>query len=565
MANSTVDFIAGERHFLEHLAPIIRAIPDEHRGTVYVTAPVVEFATELGLEPTIIGDVPLRRGPPTVVAAVGDLRRAGNRPVVLCQHGAGQSYSSRHSSYAGGRGYAGVRLFLDPNLDASQRNRRYYPRARFAVIGSPRLDAWLERPAKPAGDRPVVALSFHWRCAVAPEAGTAFDDMGRDLIAELALFAKVTGVEALGHGHPRILDELRPHYDAAGIEVVDTFDEVLERADVYVVDNSSTLFEFAATGRPVVVINAPQYRRTINHGLRFWTAATIGPNVNRALELPDAIIRALERRPDDELLREAGVAAAYAHRDGNASRRAAVAIVNTFSLGARCALCGAAGCRCGGIDGEVAAVELVKAERLAGKPRRYAFAVGVLPTMPAGGELNLKPGEAKRLGVEPDGAALPKALVNRLRRAGATERTLAYLERSYLDLVTEDRQRDALATFAGTKPGPLAAEVQRLNLAVEHDLEELELELEADVDEHQADEDVPPPELPPLINGAPGDDVELEDVPTGRVGDVIAWVDATTDGRKARARAALEVERRADAGRQRATLVTELERRLEED
>ena len=49
-------------------------------------------------------------------------------------------------------------------------------------------------------------------------------------------------------------------YEAHGIEYVPDFDDVLRRADVYACDNSSTLYEFASTGRPVVVLNAPWYR-----------------------------------------------------------------------------------------------------------------------------------------------------------------------------------------------------------------------------------------------------------------------------------------------------------------
>jgi hypothetical protein len=55
--------------------------------------------------------------------------------------------------------------------------------------------------------------------------------------------------------------------------------EVQRRAAVYVCDNSSSMYEFAATGRPVVVLDLPEgrikgigYRRNINHGLRFWDA-----------------------------------------------------------------------------------------------------------------------------------------------------------------------------------------------------------------------------------------------------------------------------------------------------
>ena len=109
-----------------------------------------------------------------------------------------------------------------------------------------------------------------------------------------------------------------------GIEHVATFDEVCRRADVYVCDNSSTIFEFASTGRPVVLLNSPQYRKRIHHGLRFWDAASVGVQVDTAAELPDAIQRALHE--DHSAEREAALDIVYAYRT-DAAQRAADAIM----------------------------------------------------------------------------------------------------------------------------------------------------------------------------------------------------------------------------------------------
>jgi UDP-N-acetylglucosamine:LPS N-acetylglucosamine transferase len=129
----------------------------------------------------------------------------------------------------------------------------------------------------------------------------------------------------LGHGHPRLYG-IERDYRRAGIEYVPEFADVCRRADVYVCDNSSTLYEFAATGRPVVVLNGPGYRRDVHHGLRFWEAADVGIQVDHPRDLPDAVAEALSDPPKRRRAREAALDLVYAHRSG-AAERAAEAIV----------------------------------------------------------------------------------------------------------------------------------------------------------------------------------------------------------------------------------------------
>jgi UDP-N-acetylglucosamine:LPS N-acetylglucosamine transferase len=92
---------------------------------------------------------------------------------------------------------------------------------------------------------------------------------------------------------------------------------------VYVCDNSSTIYEFAATGRPVVVLNGPHYRRDVHHGLRFWDAADVGIQVDHPRDLPDAIEEALRDPEPRRRAREAALGIVYAHRTGAAQRAAA--------------------------------------------------------------------------------------------------------------------------------------------------------------------------------------------------------------------------------------------------
>lgn len=531
-----VDLRVSTLPYLEHLAPIAAELDKAGAlGDVYVTPWLEADAIELGLPAKVTADdrdLP-RSTRPTLVASYRDLCHAGRRPVVFAQHGAGQSYSSRHPSYPGGRGHDPVALFLMPNNAAAQRSRRRYPRVPHAVIGCPKLDAWHAVPPKPIGDRPVVALSFHWRCQVAPEAGTAWDSIGPAVLDELVAMRDVGELDLLGHGHPAILEELRPHYAAAGVEVVARFAEVLERADVYVVDNSSTLFEFASTGRPVVVVNAPHWRRHVAHGLRFWNAATIGPNIDTPAEVSHAIHRALERRPGDERLREAGVTAAYSHTDGNAARRAAMVIINTFETGSRCAICGAAACRCGG-DTTTRGVEILRAVKSPGPPRIYRFAPRVAPGMSAGGDLRLKLHDARRLGVEPDGPTLPRPVRDRLVRIGVKADIIDELAERYAE-ADDDARRRVLTELAATPNGKVLDELSAVNLPAARPTPD---------DDPDADTDTGPLD---------------EQVPDGRVGDVLDWVNAEADDddRRRRARTARDVER---DGRRRASLLVELDR-----
>jgi hypothetical protein len=111
---------------------------------------------------------------------------------------------------------------------------------------------------------------------------------------------------------------------------VPDFADVCRRADVYVCDNSSTLYEFASTGRPVVVLNSPQYRGTVNHGLRFWDAAHVGLHAWPGDNLGDVVERALQDPPKAREDREDALDIVYAYRTGGA-QRAADAIVRWVS------------------------------------------------------------------------------------------------------------------------------------------------------------------------------------------------------------------------------------------
>lgn len=328
-----LDVVACTPWYVAHLAPVWEAIPDRNRGRFYVivgggagasfNGSAREFAKDI--PKVTVGKLPDSHNP-TLVASSGDLfiaRKAG-RPLALMEHGAGQSYggdrnAKLHSSYAGGDS-RDAELFLHPGPHPAQRDQTRYPTARVEIVGSPILDTLprLER----VGRKPVVAVSFHWDCEVCRETRSGFIQFRNALVA----LSAEKDLRLIGHGHPRILDRLAFWYQKHGIEVVADYREVMRQADVYVCDNSSSLFEFAATGRPVVVLNPGFYRRDMDHGLRFWEAATVGLQVDEPYFLTATIREALLDHWAQQQAREAALGLVYGYRTGAAERAAAILV-----------------------------------------------------------------------------------------------------------------------------------------------------------------------------------------------------------------------------------------------
>lgn len=341
-----IDALAHEVQFLDHLAPIWKALPLSVRGQFLVGPSLRQHATQLQIHATDsprppsvpLYPQPRHDGPVLLVASYGDTkvgRRLGYGPFVFAEHGAGQSYlgdpawsqPAVASSYPGGPDRSDTALFLVPNDHAATRWRKAYPGARVAVVGSPRLDTL--PPYIDDGGEPIVAISFHFEAprSLGPEANTALGEY-LEVLPDLAARFRM-----IGHAHPKAdwPQRMERIYARAGIPFVASFDDVCRRAAVYVCDNSSTIFEFAATDRPVVVLNSRWYRRHIHHGLRFWDAATVGVQVDRAADLPDAIAYALTDPPEQRRARETALKVVYRHRHG-AAQRAAAAITEWLQV-----------------------------------------------------------------------------------------------------------------------------------------------------------------------------------------------------------------------------------------
>lgn len=318
-----IDWLASRGHYLEHLDPIRDEL--DTAGQLFV-GPEAHDAIAL-----------LDDGTPTVVAAMRDaVMVPESRPVCLVEHGAGQTYEGLHSDgYAGGGGRERVSLFLCPSERVADLNRAAYPTAQVEVVGCAKLD---HPPARaPRGERPIVALTWHWRCNVAVETRPALDHY-RDAVRRLAATGRY---ELLGHAHPRLWDDGDPPnelYDELGIEWTRSWPEVLARADLLCFDNTSAGYEAAALGIPVLALDSPEWRDEPRHGLRFYDSVPglrLRARMSQAPEcepvfqwwgehnLEAAIAEALADADGLRAKRELVSDEVYGPRDGRASERAA--------------------------------------------------------------------------------------------------------------------------------------------------------------------------------------------------------------------------------------------------
>lgn len=264
-----IDAYASEPHYLAHILPVWDALEPDERGTLWVSRIAHARAPDrVRARQDLTVGRPRPGSNTTLVASYADSRTCRHRPRVYIEHGAGQTYDAdekgrANGSYSGGRDHEGTVLFLCPNETVAERWRSVYTNVAVEVVGAPLVEA-RGVPVRERGAKPVVGLSFHWDCRLVPESRWALPHFEK-AIPELA-----ERFEVIGHGHPRYRRFFERLWSRLGIDHVSDFEEVVARADVYVCDNSSTMYEMAAADTPVVALNAPWYRRDVHHGLRFW-------------------------------------------------------------------------------------------------------------------------------------------------------------------------------------------------------------------------------------------------------------------------------------------------------
>ncbi len=293
-----ISFLASQPHYLDHIAPVWRTLPKTNRGTLYIPEDMTLHANKLSVRDGHLlvysrQNTILPGEEPVLVASYGDLLMAKKmnlqRKVLYMEHGTGHTFhSSAYPDGPGKRDWAD--LFLAPN-EYTKKKIKVARSTRCEVIGTPKTDWIIEainprKELKKSFDIPAtVAIGFHWgsRSNNPPESGSAFDHY-KNIIPDLK-----REFNLLGYGHPLASKVYKPFFESLGIPYEENLMRVFVKADILINDLSSAMYEFLVTGKPVVVLNAPWFRREIEHGIRFWDYSDIGANVWEPRELSEAI------------------------------------------------------------------------------------------------------------------------------------------------------------------------------------------------------------------------------------------------------------------------------------
>lgn len=307
-----LDFYASEIQYFDHMIPIWNKLEDKYKGTFNVSLSVLE---QRKLK---YGEFYLNRPSDnlTLVASWKDYCETKG-DVIFMEHGIGHNYGNEHPAYVGGKGKDRVVMFLNQHNLSQTTNRKAYPNAINEIIGTPKMDNINSIDKKP-NVKPIVCISFHWDCFVCNNTRSAYYYY-KDVISELAKNKEYT---LIAHGHPRGDWKMM---ELNGIKFYSDLNDIMNIADVYVNDNSSSMYEFMLTGKPVIVLNCPLYDRKKDTGIRFWRYIG-GMQVNNPCELHNTIMHTINHPDHLESTRKDIVNELYPYH-GHSAQRASEVIV----------------------------------------------------------------------------------------------------------------------------------------------------------------------------------------------------------------------------------------------
>lgn len=295
---------ASEPHYARHVTAVWKNLPDDLRGRTFIRKDPVKGMP--GKDYLLVGGL------------IDALHHPENR-LIYVEHGAGQSYLGAPSRSA--EFYPHRNSVHPPNVVAYISPRQSvasaWGRPAFAA-GCPALD---DIVGNRSFSRKAV-ITFHWDAGrVSPEASSAIDHWVKHL-PTMFQHLRDAGYEVVGHAHPRY-EKLPKLWERLEIPFEADADDVLTTAALLIADNTSLMYEAAALDIPVIALNCPQYRRTVEHGLRFWSAVP-GWQVDDIdgflkIDIEDYVIA----DPTRDMRHEAAVAAYDDLPDGKSGKRAA--------------------------------------------------------------------------------------------------------------------------------------------------------------------------------------------------------------------------------------------------
>lgn len=188
-----------------------------------------------------------------------------------------------------------------PNAFIAERYREHSKRVRIEIVGTPKMD--LLQASTPG---PAAAISFHWT-GVLRQRETSLAAW-KPLVEELGAER-----ELLGHAHPKIWRQAERFYRELGIEPVRSFEEVCARSNLYLSDHGSTLYEWAALDRELILLRKGNNPVPIpwRSGLLWKYFSGIGPELKLGGSLRAALEAAAETTYRDARLE--ATAALYPH------------------------------------------------------------------------------------------------------------------------------------------------------------------------------------------------------------------------------------------------------------
>lgn len=338
LARLPIAFYASLPHYLEHMLPVWREMDPNNKAGFWsdVEHPEClssEYPVPVKKRRSHGPNVPFLDRNPVVVSSFGDLRRVREcvfRPMIGIEHGCGLMYlgdypqgqwTSLHIARLQFK-HLGLclNLRLVPNDYVGEWDRKFYSCEVVTVGDSPKMDGWrVGAKVKPNLANPTVCISTHFNRKSPPET--------RETLSyyEPALSSLVRNFRVLGHAHPKHAIKARHVFDRYGIEYVPDFNEVMQRADLYMSSSSSTLYEFASLDRPVVVLRAPFMRQDVHHGLLFWDYVP-GVECWKPEDLLRCVNDALEDKETTQEQRQRAIDFVYPQRDGRSAKRCVEAI-----------------------------------------------------------------------------------------------------------------------------------------------------------------------------------------------------------------------------------------------